>query len=228
MDRHQILSQFEIFANASRDLREAMLEHGQVMRLEGGARVFSEGDSCQIVPFIGSGGVRVFKHNGARREVTLYHVSAGQSCVMTMSCIVNGCAYPASADVLPSAPLVFVGYTPARMLNWIERFPEMRAHYQSMMHKRMLHLFGLIEDLTFTRMDRRIASFLLQKFSGGGAFTASVNITHEQIADELGSAREVVSRLLKEFERSGAVELSRGQVRMTNENMLRMYAGQSQ
>jgi len=228
MDRHQLLSQFEVYATAPRELREAMLASGQVMQLDGGARVFSEGEGCQVVPFISSGAVRVFKRNGARREVTLYHVGAGDSCVMTMSCIVNGCAYPASADVVLTAPLVFLGYSPALMLNWIEQFPHMRAHYQKMMHKRMLHLFGLIEDLTFTRMDRRIASFLLQKFSGGGVFTPSVNITHEQIADELGSAREVVSRLLKEFERSGAVELSRGQVRMTNENMLRMYAGQSQ
>ncbi|MBK6910339.1 MAG: Crp/Fnr family transcriptional regulator [bacterium] len=228
MERLNILSQFEVFTTAPRDLREAMLEHGQVMRLESGARVFNEGDACQVVPFIGSGGVRVFKHNGARREVTLYHVGAGQSCVMTMSCTVNGCSYPASADVLPTGPLEFVGYPPQRMLGWIDKFPEMRSHYQQMMHQRMVHLFGLIEDLTFTRMDRRIASFLLQRFAGGGVFTPSLNITHEQIADELGSAREVVSRLLKEFERSGAVELSRGQVRMTNENMLRIYAGQSQ
>ncbi len=226
MNKHQVLSIFDVFNNASPALKQGMLDEGQVMELPAGARVFNEGDACQVVPFIGSGGVRVFKHNGGRREVTLYHVSAGDSCVMTTSCVVNHQNYPASADVILGGPLIFVYYTPQQMREWIEQFPEMRTHVNAMMHKRMVHLLGLIEELTFTRMDRRIASFLLQKFTGG-AFSQSLEITHGQIADELGSAREVVSRLLKELEKSGAVELGRGRVRMTNENMLRMYAGQS-
>ncbi len=226
MNKHQILSLFDVFQNGPEELQRAMLDEGQVMELPAGARVFNEGDSCRVVPFIGAGGVRVFKHNGGKREVTLYHVTAGESCVMTTSCVVNHQVYPASADVVSGGPLVIAYYTPERMREWIERFPTMRVHVNATMHARMVHLLTLIEQLTFTRMDRRIATFLLQKFTGDG-FSQSLEITHGQIADELGSAREVVSRLLKELEKSGAVELGRGQVRMRNENMLRMYAGQS-
>lgn len=226
MNKHRILSLFDVYQNASLDLQQAMHNAGQVTELPSGARVFNEGDDCKVVPFIGSGAVRVYKHNGNRREVTLYNVGAGESCVMTTSCVVNNQPYPASADVVGGGPLIFVHYAPQTIRKWVEQYPLMREHVNAMMHKRMVHLLELIDDLTFTRMDRRIASFLLQKFTGDG-FAESLNITHGQIADELGSAREVVSRLLKELEKSGAVELSRGRVRIMNENMLRMYAGQS-
>ncbi|MCB1060707.1 MAG: Crp/Fnr family transcriptional regulator [Calditrichaeota bacterium] len=226
MNKHAILSLFDVFRNAAPALQRAMLAEAQVKELPGGARVFNEGDECKVVPFIGTGGVRVYKHNGNRREVTLYHVGAGESCVMTTSCVVNSQPYPASADAVTGGPLIFVHYPPELIREWVETFPSMREHVNAMMHRRMVHLLELIEDLTFTRMDRRIASFLLQKFTGDG-FSESLNITHGQIADELGSAREVVSRLLKELEKSGAVELGRGRVRIMNENMLRLYAGQS-
>lgn len=226
MTKNQVLSQFAVFNNATHQLRQSMLDTGEVMELPAGKNVFHEGDACQVVPFIGAGGVRVFKHNGGKREVTLYNVGAGESCVMTTSCVVNHQVYPASADVVPGGPLIFVYYSPQQVREWIEEFPDMRTHVNAMMHKRMVHLLELIEELTFTRMDRRIAAFLLHRFTGNG-FSQSLEITHGEIADELGSAREVVSRLLKELERNGAVELGRGQVRMTNENMLRMYAGQT-
>ncbi len=226
MNKHQVLSLFDVYNVAAPELRQAMLDEGQTMEIPGGARIFSVGDICQVVPFIGSGGIRVFKHGGGRREVTLYNVGAGESCVMTMSCVMNNQVYPASADVIPGNPLRFVYYSPAQIRKWIEEFPAMRAFFNEMMHKKMVHLLYLIEELTFARMDRRIAAFLLNKFSADG-FSQTLQITHGQIADELGSAREVISRLLKELEKSGAVELGRGRVQIRNENMLRMYAGQS-
>jgi CRP/FNR family transcriptional regulator len=182
--------------------------------LPAGTRVFGEGSPCQAYLILLSGEVRVQKVAESGREIVLYRVQAGETCIVTTACLMSGIDYDAegiaesdiTAQVLPEP-----GFR--ELLGRSEAFRDFvfRAY-----GSRISSLLMLIDEVAFGRMDRRLAACLLARAKGSGVVTA----THQELAVELGSAREVVSRLLKEFERRGWVVLSRGSVGLTNEAAL--------
>ncbi len=182
--------------------------------LPAGTRVFGEGSPCQAYLILLSGEVRVQKVAESGREIVLYRVQAGETCIVTTACLMSGIDYDAegiaesdiTAQVLPEP-----GFR--ELLGRSEAFRDFvfRAY-----GSRISSLLMLIDEVAFGRMDRRLAACLLARAKGSGVVTA----THHELAVELGSAREVVSRLLKEFERRGWVVLSRGSVGLTNEAAL--------
>lgn len=226
MDSHEILSQFGFYHDASSGLQQEILSHAQTVTLDGGVEVYREGEACQRMAFVGDGSVRVFKRHDGGREITLYHVRQSESCILTASCVLTGQRYPATAIVENDHPVCAAILPPGHFHRWVHEHEVVRDYVFQMMSQRIADMMALIEEITFGKMDNRIAHFLIEKFTGEGTFLRSIHITHEQIADELGTAREVVSRLLKEFEKSGALELGRGRVRMTNERLLRAFAGE--
>lgn len=226
MDSLAILSQFKFYQDASLDLQNEILTSAKRVSLVGGAEVYREGDNCRGVAFVGEGRIRVFKRHELGREITLYHVMPAESCLLTASCVLSGLRYPATAIVESDHPVEAVVFPPEQFNSWVNEHQVVRDYVFSLLSHRLADMMALIEEITFGKMDSRIAHFLIEKFTGEGTFLRSIHITHEQIADELGTAREVVSRLLKEFEKAGAVELGRGRVRMTNERLLRAFAGE--
>ncbi|MCB9358231.1 MAG: Crp/Fnr family transcriptional regulator [Calditrichaeota bacterium] len=227
MQLTDILGQFSFFSNASTALQREILAQSQLATLDSGVMVYREGEACTRIAFVGEGSVRVYKRNEGGREITLYHVRSTESCILTTSCALTGQRYPATAAVEPEHPVTAAVISPEYFQNLVNTQQVVRDYVFEMMSRRIVDMMSLIEEITFGKMDHRIAHFLLEKFTGEGTYLRSIHITHEQIADELGTAREVVSRLLKEFERSGAVELGRGRVRMVNEPLLRTFAGES-
>lgn len=176
--------------------------------LPAGTRVFDEGAACQAYLILLSGEVRVQKVAESGREIVLYRVGAGETCIVTTACLMSGVDYDAegiaesdvTAQVLPAA-----GFR--ELLGSSEAFRDFvfRAY-----GSRISSLLMLIDEVAFGRMDRRLAACLVARARGGAELAA----THQDLAVELGSAREVVSRLLKEFERKGWVELARGRIRL--------------
>ncbi|MBK6910338.1 MAG: Crp/Fnr family transcriptional regulator [bacterium] len=226
MDAHEILSQFEFYQNAHDTLQAEILSHARVVTLDGGTEVYREGEVCERVAFVGDGSIRVFKRHDTGREITLYHVRQSESCILTASCVLTGKRYPATAIVESEHAVEAALLPPQHFHRWVHGEPVVRDYVFGLMSQRIADMMALIEEITFGKMDERIAHFLLDKFTGEGTYLRSIHVTHEQIADELGTAREVVSRLLKEFERAGALELGRGRVRMVNERLLRAFAGE--
>lgn len=176
--------------------------------LTAGTRVFGEGNTCQAYLILLSGEVRVQKVAESGREIVLYRVGAGETCIVTTACLMSGVDYDAegvaesdvAAQVLPAA-----GFR--ELLGSSEAFRDFvfRAY-----GSRISSLLMLIDEVAFGRMDRRLAACLLARARGETELAA----THQDLALELGSAREVVSRLLKDFERKGWVELARGRIRL--------------
>jgi len=226
MDAHEILSQFEFYRNAHDTLQSEILTHSRVTMLENGTEIYREGEVCERVAFVGDGSIRVFKRHDTGREITLYHVRQSESCILTASCVLTGKRYPATAVVESENSVEAVLIPPSKFHGWVHSEPVVRNYVFGLMSQRIADMMALIEEITFGKMDERIAHYLLEKFTGEGTYLRSIHVTHEQIADELGTAREVVSRLLKEFEKSGALELGRGRVRMVNERLLRAFAGE--
>jgi len=217
--RRAILATFPFFEEADEHLRREMELAAALVRLDAGSTVFSQGEVCDKVVFLGSGEVHVKKGSETGREITLYHLRAGEACFLNVACVVAEVPYPADAATVSQVAAVAV--SPSAFLSWFEKAPPMRAFVLRMMSERFVELLLRLEEVALTRLDRRLASFLLALSDRQGD---AVHMTHEAIASELGSAREVMSRMLKDFEQRGAVRVRRGLVEIREASLLESIA----
>jgi len=190
-----------------------------LMQVPGGTVLFRDGDACQGYVFVLSGSVRVQKMDPEGREIVLYRVEDGQTCMLTTSCLLGGRPYPAEGIAEEETELALL--SPKR-LDALLSDAAFRRFVLSMISLRIADLMALIEDVAFGRMDVRLARRLLELDNGSG----ELRLTHQQLATELGTAREVISRLLKDFERRRMVTLGRGIVLLPESKELRELAAQ--
>jgi len=195
------------------------LETIKPMKVPAGTVLFRDGDMCQGYVFVLNGSVRVQKMDPEGREIVLYRVEDGQTCMLTTSCLLGGRAYPAEGVAEEETELALLA--PNR-LDALLADAAFRRFVLSMISERVADLMTLIEDVAFGRMDVRLARRLLELDNGNG----KLHLTHQQLATELGTAREVVSRILKDFERRGLVDLRRGSVLLPQTKGLHELASQ--
>lgn len=218
MDKTRVLEKFRFYREAPPPLRERILEEGAFAALPAGVTFYREGETCEKFAVVGRGDIRVFKTAESGREMTLYHVQDGQPCLVNMLCILLG--RPAMATAVVEGPTEAVVLNGAAFRGWVNEHAVVRGYVFETMAQRLVEVMTLAEQIAFGKMDRRVAGLLIQRFSGDSAFAA----THEEIAVELGTAREVVSRLLKDFERMGAIAMARGRLELRNASLLRDVA----
>lgn len=169
--------------------------------------VFHRGDPCRNYLVVTEGCVRVQVLSPGGREVVLYRVTDGQSCVITTSCLISSEAYPAEGVAEQETSALVI---PRSAFNQALGCSEAFRHFVfTGQGQRLSDLIQRVEDVAFGRVDARLAKHLLDRCVSGGG---SVNVTHQQLASELGTAREVISRQLKVFERSGWIAVHRGAV----------------
>ncbi len=174
-----------------------------------GSVIFHDGDECNTYVLVTSGSIRVQKNDPNGREILLYRVEEGQNCMLTSICVLGKQPYPAEG----------IAETDVEMLVLpISAFDEMliksagfRQCVMRNIGRRIADLMALLEDVAFGRMDVRLAKFLLKYQQENKGL---ICCTHKQIAIELGTVREVISRLLKDFERKAWVNLSRNKVQI--------------
>ena len=189
------------------DVAQALVAGSMVVRLPAGASVFEPGQHADNLLLLLSGTVRVQQRSETGREVFLYRVNAGESCVLTTACMLSDEDY--SAEGLAETDVEAVAI-PRRVFDDLAgRSKDFRAFVFRAYSRRIADLFGLIDDIVFQRLDVRLAERLLTLAQGD-----TVQATHQMLAVELGTAREVVSRTLGEFQRRGWIEQSRGVVRI--------------
>ena len=175
-----------------------------------GTVLFAEGDVCQSYVLVLSGSVKVRKVSESGREIVLYRVERGQTCVLTTACLMGATDYSAEGVAETEVEAVVVPSALFRAL--IDTSPVFRAFVFSVYATRVSDLLMLIEEVAFGRIDVRLSHTLLDRADGDGRMVG----THQDLATELGTAREVVSRQLKDFERRGWVTLGRGRVELTD------------
>jgi len=180
-----------------------------------GTVLFDERQPCQGFPFILDGGIRVSKPAANGRELPLYRVLPGESCIITSSCLLGHVAYNARGVTEAATTLVLLPHALFDELLAQSAFRDFIFHLFS---ERIADLMQLIEEVAFRKLDQRLAGLLL----GKGKL---LHATHQQLADELGSVREIVSRLLKGFAEQGLVKLGREQVEILDPAGLRRIAG---
>ncbi len=203
----RILNTLHFLEEAPDTLQRAFTNHAVIQKIPAGTTVFWEGDSCHSLAILLSGSVRVFKVGESGREITLYRFGSGGGCILTASCIMNGGDFPAIAQVEEEAEAVII---PANVLrDWVNRFDIWRQFVLGLLAQRLADVITTVEEIAFRRMDTRLAEWLLANTARDSRF---VQTTHQKIAEELGTAREVISRLLKDFEMEGLILLSRGMI----------------
>jgi CRP/FNR family transcriptional regulator len=186
---------------------EAWLEslaEAVTLTVPAGEAVFREGDSCSNFLLVLDGAVRVQKLSDTGRELVLYRVEEGQSCILTTACMLGGRRYSAEAYTETEVHAVALPYSAFRRA--LDGSHGFREFVFGAYADRITELLMLIDAISFGRIDQRLASHLLEHADGEG----KLQLTHQELARDLGTAREVVSRMLKEFERRGMVRLSRG------------------
>lgn len=192
----------------------AAIENARVIGLSEGEFVYREQEACEHFLLVASGSIRVQKSSENGGIITLYHLEAGQSCELTTSCLLASEPYSAEAIAETESTLALIPR--ACFHEVLIRSPQFRDYVFSQVGKGMNELVTLVEEVAFGQMDCRLARCLINRSENG----AQVRATHQALAEELGSAREVISRLLKIFEHHRWVRLHRGRIDIINSKIL--------
>lgn len=203
--KKRLLAAFPIFADGPDALVDELLAAGRVASFPAGMQVYMEGDSCGAIAFLFTGDIRVFKTAESGREITLYDIGPGETCILNASCIMTGEPYPANATAVEGGEMLLV--TAPEFKRLISRYEPMMDFVFGVLGRRLTGVIMLVEEVAFGRMDERLMDYLVEKSEDGRLAS-----THQKIADDLGTSREVVSRLLKEFERRGGIKLARNMI----------------
>jgi CRP/FNR family transcriptional regulator len=210
-----ILRTFDFYRQAAPEARAQLAAATTLVSLRKGATFYREGDVCQHFGLVGRGDIRVFKGAATGREITLYHVRDGEPCLLNMLSVFLDRPAAATAVIEADTDAVVV---PANVIRtWLSLHETIRTFVFEAMSGRLTDVMTLAVEVSVGRMDERLASLLLKLADVNHA----IHLTHDELATELGTAREVVSRLLKEFERAGALQLGRGHVTIVDPLILR-------
>jgi len=196
-------------------LKHILTERSRLVQVPEGAVVFGPGKSPENLLLVLSGIVRVQKTAESGREIVLYRVQARESCILTTACLFAHEAY--SAEGVAESDVTAVAIPRSVFDDLIARSDVFRRFVFDAYSRRIADLFVVIEEVAFRRVDIRLAQKLLALVDASG----TVNLTHHQLATELGTAREVISRQLQEFQRRGWVTRSRGRIDIADRDALR-------
>ena len=187
-------------------------------RIPAGRDVFVEGDRVDSIALLISGVVRVYKIGETGREITLYRFGLGQSCILTANAILSQRSFPAIATVEQEAEAVMIPAGDFR--DWVRRHDLWREFVFDLLSQRLASVMAIVEEVAFGRMDRRVAALLLNR----AQLQNPLRITHQEIAAELGSSREVISRLLEDLAGAGLIRAGRGTIEILDDEKLKSRA----
>jgi len=213
--KRRLTQLYPAFADMPAALLHTVLDNAVLRRVPAGTVMFDERNPCQAFPMILEGSIRVTKVAPSGRELQLYRVGPGESCILSTSCLLGTAAYTARGAADGEVTLLAL---PAPVFDrLIAEHKPFRAYVFGLFAERIVDLMQLVEAVAFQKLDQRLAALLL----GKGRL---VHMTHQALADELGSVREIVSRLLKSFAEQGLVSLAREQIEIVDPARLRGVA----
>ncbi|NOT64726.1 MAG: Crp/Fnr family transcriptional regulator [Methylotenera sp.] len=210
------LTQFPELTNLDQHAKDLLTQYARIVEAPVGTIGYREGGPCGAYVMRLAGQSRVYKMSTSGREILLYRVGAGETCVITTTCLLGNSDYPASTIVEEAIRDVII---PAAAFNQLMVDSAVFRKFVMTNYGALISdLIVLLDEVAFHSLDARLAKVLLD------AKTPQITRTHQQIADELGTAREVVSRQLKRLEIKGIVTLGRGQIEIINRTSLEKLA----
>lgn len=215
------ISRFAGLARLDADIQAQLIKRSKRVSVAAGTVIFGPDKAPENLLLLLSGTVRVQQISEQGREIVLYRVHAGESCVLTTACLLAYENY--SAEGLAESDIAAVAIPKSVFDEMIAQSKTFREFVFSAYSKRITDLFHVVEEIAFQRMDIRLAEKLLALMGPN----QQIRSTHQQMAAELGTAREVVSRQLNEFQRRGWIALSRGVIDILTPDALRKLAQDS-
>ncbi len=201
---NRIVFAMPFLQRADEALKQELKQHAQYAKIPAGQDVFVDGDRVEGIALLLSGVVRVYKIGQTGREITLYRFGLGQSCILSANAIISQKSFPAIATVEEDAEAVMI---PADVFrNWVNKYDLWREFVFDLLSERLSTVMAVVDEVVFKRMDRRVAALLLNQ----AKVQNPMRITHQEIAAELGSSREVISRILEDFSKAELIESGRG------------------
>jgi len=201
------------------DVVRQLFDSSAVISLPEKNTVFHQGDACENYLVILHGRVKVFTRAENGREILLYRLSQGDSCVLTTSCLFGNKNYPAEGST--ETDVIALAIPSARFNDALQQSITFREIVFSAFSSHLSELIELVEEVAFGKIDVRLAKLLLSQRDENNTITS----THQNIATELGSAREVISRQLKELETKGFIKINRGNIEIKDIAQLEDISG---
>lgn len=200
----------ELIKQGRQGIREVRLNSGQI--------ACNNDSACSNLLVVAEGCLRVYKRSTDGRMFTLYRVNTGECCSLMISCILNDTKFPAVVEVENDVVAYLI---PARHVRkWLSENLDWQSYIFKQLTKKLTQLTDLTDNLVFSNMDSRIANLLCRRLGGDRIISA----THQSIANEVGTSREVVSRSLRILESRGYIKLTRGQIEILNFDVLKSFS----
>lgn len=196
----------------------SILQRAHTMTWPANTTLFRQGDACQNYILLQQGSVKVFTRAENGREIVLYRVGSGESCTLTTISLFTNNKYP--AEGVTETEVTALAISKEDFNQGLAQSADFRRMVFDGYSQRLTDIITLVEEVSFGRIDSRLAKTLLQHAVG----EMTIHLTHQDLAAEMGSAREVISRQLKEFERRGWLTLQRGSIELTNTRELESLA----
>ena len=215
-----LAAHFPFWGELSSEDRETLCRSTAQVRFAGGTTLH-DGSRCTGVILVQSGCLRIYMLSEEGREITLYRLTAGEVCILSASCALQSITFDVLVDAEEDSVCLVVGGCAFSAL--AERLTAVKLYALEETVSRFSDVMWVMQQILFMSMDRRLAIFLLDEAAKTG--DNRIRLTHEQIARYMGSAREVVSRMLRYFAAEGLVEAGRGGVTLLDRARLRTMAG---
>lgn len=190
------------------ELLEEIISVGKITNFPSESSIMHPGDEVMYIPFVLDGAIKIMRENDEGEELLLYYIESGDTCAMTLQCCVRNTKSQIKAIAIEDATLLMVPME--YMEKWLDKYPSWRSYILESYHSRMIELMETIDSITFKRLDERLSQYLTDQAKLHGSL--EINYTHQQIAEDLHSSRVVISRLLKQMEAKGLIQLHRNRI----------------
>lgn len=189
-------------------LQSEILANSKLVSFEADEVIMDVGQFFKTIPLVIKGSIKVMREDDDGNELFLYYINKGETCAMSLTCCMSNQKSTIRAVTEERTTLFML---PVHFMDqWMADYPSWRAFVMKIYRKRFEELMDTIDSIAFTRMDERLRKYILNKVKTTN--TNTLKITHQEIAYELNSSREVISRLLKQLEKKGEIQLSRNKI----------------
>ena len=194
-------------------LLESIESKGKFTVAREGDIIVDIGQTVRITPIMLKGTLKISRVDSEGKELLLYYVNANESCAMTFTCCMQ--QFPSEIKATAENDIEYIAIPISVMDEWLAKYPTWKSFVMRTIRNRFNELLNAIDQLAFQKLDERLVHYLKEKSKNTGS--SLINLSHEQIANEMGSSREVISRLLKKLEIDKKVLLYRNQIKLLKE-----------
>lgn len=210
----ELFSRFPVLRSLPDAARQQLLDESRPLTVPQGQILFDRTSACEAFPLVLRGSIRIVSLSEQGRELLLYRVQPGELCLISGGCLLGQSPYPATGISESSLSVVML---PSGLFNSLINYAAFRTFIFGLFSERLSELMQVVEAVAFLKLDQRLAALLLSKGQ-------EIHTTHQQLADELGSVRELVSRVLRRFEDQGVIALKRECIQVLSREALWLIA----